>query len=233
MKPPRLFVTGTDTNVGKTEVSCALLELFARAGLRPAAFKPYESGGTGDSRALWEASGRSTPLAQVNVHRFRPPVAPGVAAARTGQQPSWAETLRGFHRFDGRALVVEGAGGLFVPLDEHREVMDLVVSLELPVVLVARAGLGTLNHVGLSLEALASRRVPVLAVVLVQSGPTRDAAERDNPAWLMRRHRLPVLGPVRWTPSAEARRQVFKRALVPLVDALLLRAPAGHSLRGR
>jgi dethiobiotin synthetase len=233
MKPPRLFVTGTDTNIGKTEVSCALLELLARAGMRPAAFKPYESGGNSDSRRLWEASGRALPLAQVNVHRFRPAVAPGVAAARSGVQPSWAETLRGFHRFDGRALVVEGAGGLFVPLDDHREVMDLVVSLELPVVLVARAGLGTLNHVALSLEALAARRIPVLAVVLVQSGKKRDASVRDNPAWLMRRHRLPVLGPVPWTPSAARRRQAFMRALSPLVDALLLRAPTRRSLRGR
>lgn len=233
MKPPRLFVTGTDTNIGKTEVSCALLEHLARAGLRPAAFKPYESGGNSDSRRLWEASGRSTPLSEVNVHRFRPPLAPGVAAMRAGVRPSWAETLRGFHRFDGRSLVVEGAGGLFVPLDEHREVVDLVVSLELPVVLVARAGLGTLNHVALSLEALAARRVPVLAVVLVKSGPAKDAAERDNAAWLMRRHRLPVLGPVPWIASEPKRRQAFLRAVSPLVDALLLRAPSRPGLRGR
>jgi dethiobiotin synthetase len=233
MKPPRLFVTGTDTNVGKTEVASALLELLARAGMRPIPFKPYESGGNSDSRRLWEASGRSVPLGEVNVHRFRPPVAPGVAAARAGVQPSWAETLRAFHQFDGRSLVVEGAGGLFVPLDEHRDVVDLVVSLELPVVLVARAGLGTLNHVALSLEALAARRIPVLGVVLVQSSKAPDASVRDNPAWLMRRHRLPVLGPVRWTPSASKRREAFMRALSPLVDALLLRTPVRHSLRGR
>src|SRR6266851_5360690 len=127
--PFRLFVTGTDTGVGKTEAACALLSLLARRGLGPAAFKPYETG-------------------------CRDPRAPGIAAHRLRREPSFQKTLRAFKAFANRPLVVEGAGGLHVPIDSQREMIDLIHLFRLPVLLVARAGLGTLNHTALSLEAL-------------------------------------------------------------------------------
>jgi dethiobiotin synthetase len=124
--------------------------------------------------------------------------------------------MRSYRSFAGRPLVVEGAGGLCVPLDARREVIDLVQALGLPVLLVARAGLGTLNHTALSLEALAARRIQVLAVLLSRSAPGSDASCRDNAEWIRRRHRLAVLGPVPFRADKK-RRAAFRSALAPLL----------------
>ena len=212
------FVTGTDTGVGKTQVAGALLALLADAGQRPAAFKPYESGVRGvpeDAAWLQRCGGGWQPLQTVCVHRFRAPVAPGVAAAREGRAASWAKTLKTFHAL-GAPVVVEGAGGLLVPLDREHDVVDLAAAVKLPVVLVARAGLGTLNHVALSLRLLQARRLEVAAVVLVKSTRGRDASELDNPAWLRLRHRVPVLGPLPFFSRRDRRHSALKRLLVKL-----------------
>jgi dethiobiotin synthetase len=219
---PRYFVTGTDTAVGKTEVAAALLSLMADAGLAPGALKPYESGCVDverptDALALRAAARSEDALANISLHRFRAPLAPGIAAERLGLNPSWTETLKAFRAFQGRALVVEGAGGLLVPLDRRHQVIDLIAATRLPVVLVARAGLGTLNHVGLSLEALRARRLRVRAVVLVQSTANRDASTRDNARWLERRDGVEVLGPVPFLSDAGERRAAFRKHLRPLL----------------
>jgi dethiobiotin synthetase len=110
--------------------------------------------------------------------------------------------------------VVEGAGGLFVPLDARHDVIDLIEALRLPVVLVSRAGLGTLNHTALSLEALRARRISVAAVVLVKSRRGEDPSERDNARWIRKRHPgVRVLGPVPFIGSA-ARRGAAVRSVV-------------------
>jgi dethiobiotin synthetase len=219
---PRYFVTGTDTGVGKTEVASALLSLLADAGLAPGALKPYESGCAdverpADALALRAAARSEDALGNISLHRFRAALAPGMAAERLGLNPSWTETLKAFRAFQGRALVVEGAGGLLVPLDKRHQVIDLVAATRLPVVLVARAGLGTLNHTGLSLLALRERRIPVRAVVLVQSSPTRDGSARENARWLKRRDGVEVLGPVPFVPDAEERRAAFRKQLRALL----------------
>jgi len=218
----RFFVTATDTGVGKTEVACALLSLLADAGRAPVPFKPYESGvdsrvGPSDAQALLAASRSERTLAQVCLHRYRAPVAPGVAAVRRGEADTWARTLAAVRALGDGAVVVEGAGGLLVPLDARHDVIDLVEAAALPLVLVARASLGTLNHVGLSLLALAQRNVPVRAVVLVQSTPGRDASVRDNADWIVRRHGVEVLGPVPYRADPKARARAFRRVLAPLI----------------
>jgi dethiobiotin synthetase len=220
--PLRLFVTATDTGVGKTEVSCALLSLLADAGLSPAPFKPYESGcrrlsAPADALALRAAARSTDPLEQVCVHRFRAPLAPGVAAARLGRVPGFGRVLSAFRRFGDRPVIVEGAGGLLVPLDAGRDMVDLIAALRLPVLLVARAGLGTLNHTGLSLRLLAERRIRVRAVVLSRGAPGRDPSVNDNAAWIARRHRLPVLGPVPFVKDPARRRRAFRKVLAPLL----------------
>jgi dethiobiotin synthetase len=219
---PRYFVTGTDTGVGKTEVAAALLSLLADAGLAPGVLKPYESGCAdveqpADALALRAAARSDDPLGSISLHRFRARLAPGIAAERLGLNPSWTETLKAFRAFQGRALVVEGAGGLLVPLDRRHQVIDFISVTKLPVVLVARAGLGTLNHTGLSLLALRERRIRVRAVVLVQSQPGRDTSTRENARWLERRDGVAVLGPVRFVANAEERRASFRKQLRPLL----------------
>lgn len=221
-RPFRVFVTGTDTGVGKTEAACALLSLLADAGQRPAVFKPYESGcahllAPADALALREAARGTDDIEDICPHRFRAPLAPGVAARKLGQEPSFERTLAAFRSFAGRPLVAEGAGGLRVPLDSRRDVIDLVQALRLPVLLVARAGLGTLNHTALSLELLARRRVKVLAVLLSQGAAAADSSVRDNARLLAERHGVRVLGPVPYQVEPHRRRAAFRSALRPLL----------------
>jgi len=219
----RAFVTATDTGVGKTQVAAALLSLLADAGVGPAPFKPYESGCTRLSRPAdaleLRAAARSTDsLDQVCIHRFRAPLAPGIAAARMGAVPAFRPVLEAFRSFGDRPLVVEGAGGLLVPLDEQRDIVDLIEALGLPVVLVARAGLGTLNHTGLSLGLLEARGIPVRAVVLSRNSPVKDPSIEDNATWLARRHGVTVLGPVPYLEDPQRRRRAFRTVLRPLLE---------------
>jgi dethiobiotin synthetase len=223
-RPFRIFVTGTDTGVGKTQASCALLSLLADRGLRPAPFKPYESGCASllrpaDALAMRAAAKSDDELDRVCPHRFRLPLAPGVAARRRGLNPPLEETLAAFRSFDGRPLVAEGAGGLRVPLDFDHDVIDLVELLRLPVLLVARAGLGTLNHTALSIEALERRRIGVVAVLLSRATAAADPSERDNAAELRRRHGVRVLGPLPFIASASKRHAAFRAVLGPLCSA--------------
>jgi dethiobiotin synthetase len=219
----RFFVTGTDTGVGKTQVSCALLRGLAARGLRPHAFKPMESGvaaraAPADAAALQEAGGGFQPLDTVCLYRFEAPVAPGVAAARERRKVDFARVVRSARALGPGALVVEGAGGLFVPLTRSHDVVDLIAQLKLPVVLVARLGLGTLNHTALSLEALARRRLTVAAVVLVKATAGEDTSEADNPRWLRARHPgVRFLGPVPFEADASRRAAAFSRAVKPLL----------------
>lgn len=219
----RAFVTGTDTGVGKTEVSTALLRGLVRAGEEPFAFKPYESGvsarrGPTDAKALREAGGSWQPLDSVCLHTFEAPLAPAIAARQEGRTVSWQRVRSGFFLLGSGSGVVEGAGGLHVPVDEKRDVIDVIDALELPVVLVARAGLGTINHTTLSLRSLAARHLRVAAVVLVQTSAAFDPSIPGNKPFLSRRFpRVPFLGPVPFLRAVKKRRAAFDRVVAPLL----------------
>lgn len=215
----RFFVTGTDTGVGKTQVSCALLSLLAKRGERPFAYKPAESGGTGDAEALREAAGGWQTLEQVCLYRLKAPLAPAIAAREEGVRVGWNDVLRGFRDFGRGAGVVEGAGGLFVPFSGRRDVIDLIAATKLKVVLVARAGLGTINHVSLSLEALQRRELTVAAVVLSQGVRDGDPSIPFNRPELERRFpKTRFFGPVAFEPREGKRRAAFEALLEPLVQ---------------
>ena len=221
----RFFVTGTDTGVGKTEVSAALLASMVDLGLRPFAFKPCESGGNVDSEALWEAAGRWQPRASVCLYRFRAPLAPALAACAERKQVSWRRLLSGLRAAGDGPGVVDGAGGLFVPLDDRHDVIDLIDATGLPVVLVARAGLGTINHTVLSLDALLARHITVAAVVLVQVRRGVDPSIATNRPELERRFpQVAFFGPVPFKPHAHTRRALIAQVLAPLVQGQPTRA---------
>jgi dethiobiotin synthetase len=211
----RFFITATDTNVGKTQVAAALLGLMADARLDPFAYKPYESGGAPfDSERLQRAAGSGQPLATVNLFRFKRALAPGVAARLERKPTDWGHTLRTYRGFGTRSGIIEGAGGLFVPLDEEHDVVDLISALRAPVVVVARAGLGTINHTVLTLTALRARKVAVAAVVLNTVTAERDPSTPYNRTELQRRFpRLNVIGPTRFV-KGEARRDAMLRAML-------------------
>jgi dethiobiotin synthetase len=191
--------------------------------MNPAPFKPYESGcpslqSPRDAIALKRASRADDDLWQICPHRFRAAVAPAVAARRLGVSPSMRTTLRAFRSFESRSLIAEGAGGLFVPVDSKHDIIDLIEMLEMPVLLVARAGLGTLNHTALSIQALMLRGIPVRGVLLSRATAQRDASERENAEMIRRRHRVRVFGPVPFERNSVRRRTFFRRALLPLLQ---------------
>jgi dethiobiotin synthetase len=214
------FVAGTDTGVGKTQVARALCELLARRGLRPLALKPCETGcdpdAPPDALALREACGSAQPLDRVCPYRFRMPAAPLIAAEAEGRSVDLAviEGLVERAGYEGVPIVVEAAGGLLVPLARPLLTnLDLIERLRLPVVLVARAGLGTLNHSALSFRALS--RVEVAAIVLNRTSAQDDPSVESNPRWVAALTGARVLGP---TPFLSGPLGPLCAVLEPLVD---------------
>jgi dethiobiotin synthetase len=201
MSPKGLFIAGTDTGVGKTFVACGLAAALRAKGADVGVFKPFESGvgaGHSDYRLLKEASGTKDPDDWICPYRFEEALAPMVAAERAGVAIDWCHVTDCFesiaikHDF----VIVEGAGGLLVPLGEGKTNIDLIRECEFPVLLVARLGLGTINHTLLSLEALERRGIPCVGVVLNQTRETSGVAEETNPEVLRKLTRVPVLGVV-------------------------------------
>jgi dethiobiotin synthetase len=186
------LVTGTDTGVGKTVVAAALVLAARASGLSAVGFKPVETGvvdeGESDAALLARATGHPDPLA-APLLSLAEALAPAVAAGRAGAEVDPEEIehrVRALRdkRYD--AVVVEGAGGVAVPITWGWTALDLARHLGLLAVVVARPGLGTLNHVWLTVEALSARHVPVAAIVLNGVASPPDLAEETNPGALAR-----------------------------------------------
>jgi dethiobiotin synthetase len=186
-----LLVTGTDTGVGKTMIAAALVTALRARGLRALGFKPAETGvgpdGRTDSDVLAHASGEQNALA-LPLLRLSEPLAPAVAAERAGitLDPDDIEDRIRRLRQAGYALVVEGSGGVMVPLSWDYTVLDLAQACDLDAVVVARAGLGTLNHVAMTVMMLRSHQIPIRGIVLNGRSAAPDLAESTNPASLSR-----------------------------------------------
>ena len=186
-----LLVTGTDTGVGKTMIAAAIVTALRARGVRALGFKPAEtgidSGYPPDSEVLALASGEQNALARPLL-QLPEALAPAVAAERAGVtlDPDAIEARIRRLREDGYAVVVEGAGGVMVPLSWGYTVLDLAQACDLDAVVVARAGLGTLNHVAMTVMILRSREIPIRGIVLNGRGTPPDLAEATNPAVLNR-----------------------------------------------
>jgi dethiobiotin synthetase len=185
-----LFVTGTDTGVGKTLVACALVRRLRERGLGVGVMKPVETGvGAGgplDALALREAAGVGDALLEICPEPLAMAAAPAVAARREGREVDRAAMTRAFQRLAARHewLVVEGAGGLLVPVATGCTMADLARDFGLPLLVVARAALGTINHTLLTLEAAVARGLPVAGVVISHTGGPLSPAAAENLAEL-------------------------------------------------
>lgn len=213
------FVTATDTGVGKTEVACALLRAARGAGIDAVGMKPAQSGlvpgELSDAERLHEASGGVEPLAAICPYTLAAPLAPAVAArleGRTIELPRILEAARSLAVRHG-AIVVEGAGGLLVPLTDRESYADLAVALGLPLVVVARAGLGTLNHTLLTVEAARRRGLSIAAVVLNRTAPTDDPSVPHNAAEIARLTGLAVVGPLAFKGDIAERASALQAAI--------------------
>lgn len=195
-------VVGTDTGVGKTVVTAALVARLRAQGTDARAIKPGQTGFPEDDDADYVRWACESGDAAVRLRRYGEPLAPAVAARRADDPIDYeallADTREAMANTD--VGVVEGAGGLRVPLsnEPRREIVDLVSDLDVPALVVARSGLGTLNHTALTVEALRARDVSVLGVALNRYEGA-SVAERTNPDELERMCDCPV-----WTlPESE------------------------------
>ena len=183
-----LFVTGTDTEAGKSVLSACLLAAMRAAGEEPRAVKPVLTGLADPPPPGWPADDEllagAAGLDRLDVSplRFGPPVSPHLAAELAGEPIEPAQLLaRTREALAGaRSAVVEGVGGLLVPLSESYLVRDLAVELGLPLLIAARAGLGTINHTLLTLEAARAAGLEIRAVVLTPWPSQPGAIERSN-----------------------------------------------------
>jgi dethiobiotin synthetase len=189
-----LFVTGTDTEAGKTMLASALAATLAQRGERVAVLKPAVTG-LGDAATappdheLLRRSARSSQAAEeIAPYRFEPPVSPHLAAELAGTQVEPARLVDAAHAAaaSADALVVEGVGGLLVPLSERYSVRDFACELGLPVVIAARPGLGTINHTLLTLESARSMSLEVAAVVFTPWPARPSTMEVSNRATVER-----------------------------------------------
>jgi len=201
---PGLFITGTDTGVGKTLVAGAIANYFATRGKRVAVCKPIATGCvrrreglvSEDAEFLAHHADARFGLDTICPQRFAEPLAPAIAAERAGEPIDWPGIDRAIQTMAGQSdvMLVEGIGGILVPLERGHTVLDLARWLALPVVIVARPGLGTINHTLLTVAALRTAGLTVAGVVInPYPAGTAPVAEETNPRAIERWGGVPVL----------------------------------------
>ena len=226
-----VLVTGTDTGVGKTLVSAAIAAALAARGVRIAVAKPVETGCPErdgelvpeDAVALRHAAGDPAPLADVCPHRFPDPLAPALAAERAGAPVDVDALVAHLRRRATQAelLLVEGAGGLLVPITTAASFADLAARLDAAVLVVVGSRLGAINAALLTLEALRARRLPIAGYVVNRLAPEGDIAVATNDELLARLSAERRLGTLPFLPDAGT-----------LLGALRLHAAARERARG-
>ncbi len=233
MKNKAIFITGTDTGVGKTFISSLLLGFLRRAGIDAGYQKWLSSGGPacGDLDFCLRRNdialepGLSNPQ---TVYCFKYPAAPHLAAELEGREVEPDRIIAAFRKYEEQKeiVVVEGVGGLLAPLRRDLLLADFLAPLGLPTLIVARTGLGTINHTLLTVEALRRRRLPLLGVIFCDDendGQYEEMLLADNMRTIAELGGGPVLGRIRRCPTyAEAVKQ-----FEPVGEALLARLKSG------
>ncbi len=225
-----LFITGTDTGVGKTAVAVGLLRCAFRRGRRPIPLKPAETGcapDADDARRLWQAAGEPIDERDVCPHRFRLPAAPAQAAPLEGQRLLLDQIVAHAQAIAaaGDWLLVEGAGGLLVPYGDDWTAADLIQRLGLATLVVARTSLGTINHSALTVQELRRRHIPIAGLILNRVAPHPEPQEEGSFRLVASGTGLQPLGPLPWLTdprNPDALADALERALSPSSLSALL-----------
>jgi dethiobiotin synthetase len=220
------FITGTDTGVGKTLISCALLYAFAALGKSVVGMKPVAAGCDDDGlnedvKQLRAASNTLASLGQINPYSFMHPIAPHIAARNAGVRINLDRILESYHELASQAevVIVEGAGGFQIPLNDTQDSADLAVAMELPVIMVVGMRLGCLNHALLTMRAINDCGL-VCAGWVANVLDADMAALTDNIQALQQRIKAPLLGVVDYQSTPDAR-TVARRLNINLLDESL------------
>ncbi|MDP1523032.1 MAG: dethiobiotin synthase [Methylotenera sp.] len=207
------FVLGTDTNVGKTYVASALVQHFVKSGLKAVGMKPIASGCELNSKnelinedvtALISASNVTVSLDLINPYRFTPAIAPHIAAEQAGISMNLDVIKRAYQQLKTLAdvVIVEGAGGLLVPLNPTETLADLAVQLNIPIILVVGMRLGCINHTLLTIEAIEARGLTLAGWVANEIDPNMSMFD-GNLSSLQQRIAAPCLSVVSWQGKAK------------------------------
>jgi len=229
-----IFITGTDTDVGKTWVAAGLTAALKEQSIKAVYFKPIQSGCPledgrlipTDARLAREVAGLTEPLEVLTPIALRLPLAPGVAAAQAGVEVDLERIAASFGDLAARYefLVVEGAGGLYVPLIGTRFlVLDLIRWLGLPLAVVAKSGLGTINHTVLTVKAALAAGITVAGIILNRYPEKPGLAEETNPEVIAALTGVPITGRLPEVPDLTdaAKREPFMTALRPIAEHLI------------
>lgn len=214
-----IFVTGTDTEIGKTAIAAGLASVLKNRGIRVGVMKPISAGSRADANLLQRVTGQ--PLDSINPIALRDPLSPNLAAARENREIDLAPVFGAFHHLAKTrdCVLVEGVGGLLVPIAEDILVADLALRLKLPLLIVARAGLGTINHTSLTIEAARARGLPINSVIYnaLSPGPL-DLSAQLSPGVVTRISGIPSAGTVPYDPHVDVDAGRLGR-IAELIDA--------------
>lgn len=227
-----VFITGTDTGVGKTLVSAALALHLTKRGLTVGVMKPIETGvsptrdAQSDAARLRSIIASEEPLGAIRPYSFELPIAP-LAAAQAEEQVINPDTIKKVYRLLSsryNCMVVEGVGGVHVPVTIRSNVMDLIKQLRLSAIVVGRSGLGGINHALLTIEALRRKHIHIIALVLNRTQSVRSALarvqERSTLTILRAQADVPVLGPLPYKPGLPGR---FRPAVIHLARSAAMK----------
>lgn len=223
------FITGTDTGAGKTALTATLLACMRRKGLNAAPMKPVQTGCTKQDKALRapdldlclrlaDLSIKDATYHHMAPYLFEPACSPHLAA-REAKLPVQIDLILEAYRKLARKydpILVEGAGGVLVPLNEERTMLDLMVALNLPVIVAARPGLGTINHTLLTLQCLRKAKRTITGVVFVETQPTPSGLiEKNNRAVIAQLGKVRVLGTLPHAPDLETAKSLPDALFTP------------------
>ena len=200
-----LFITGTDTGVGKTIVAAGLVASLRHSGFDIGVMKPFETGfslRSSDAVFLKKIAAVKDSLDSICPYRLKHPLSPFTTAKIENVSIRFETITRAYEALlqNHQALLVEGAGGLLVPITREKMMADLALYLKLPVLIVSRTGLGTINHTLLSVEAARKRGVEVAGVIFNHVGSRRGLAEKTNPSVIRHFLDVPILGEIPYAP---------------------------------
>ncbi|SKA96561.1 dethiobiotin synthetase [Prosthecobacter debontii] len=192
------FITGTDTDAGKTYVTCLLVEALRRAGHAAVGYKPFACGDRIDAHALRQASEDALTLEEINPVYLKVPASPYAAALLENKTVDVETARQGFYSLAARFshVLVEGAGGWEVPLEGKRTMADFAADLGLPVILVVNNRLGCLNHTLLTVKNIQARGLTCAGIILNHAQDERDLASISNRMILDNFLNIPVLSEV-------------------------------------
>ena len=227
-----IFITGTDTGVGKTFVAVGLIKALRESGFNVCPMKPVETGCrmkrgqrvSGDTLKLVRAAGVHEASDVINPYRFKQPLAPSVAAELENVTLKKRKILKAFNYLFNKydVTIIEGAGGIMVPVYKKYLFLDLIKDMNVPLLIVSRPGLGTINHTLLTIKAAKSRGIDILGVIINYATKiSKGLPEKTNPEIIEKLGRVSVLGIVAY--SAHTKKLRVKKIFSEIIENIMPR----------